>query len=42
MSGGAPVRAVDDPGKPIAIHFVIDAGVGGIDIYRLPVAARES
>jgi len=24
-----------DPGKPISIHFVIDGGVGGLDIYRL-------
>jgi hypothetical protein len=37
LSGGAPMRAVDhpDPSKPIAIHFVIDGGVGGIDIYRV-------
>ena len=32
-----PARAVShpDPGKPISIHFVIDGGVGGLDIYRL-------
>lgn len=32
-----PAKAVPhpDPGKPISIHFVIDGGVGGLDIYRL-------
>jgi hypothetical protein len=37
MPGVTPIRAVDnpDPSKPIAIHFVIDGGVGGIDIYRV-------
>ena len=37
IPGAAPVRAVDnpDPSQPIAIHFVIDGGIGGIDIYRL-------
>jgi hypothetical protein len=32
-----PAKAVPhpDPDKPISIHFVIDGGVGGLDIYRL-------
>jgi hypothetical protein len=32
-----PLRAVPqpDPSQPISIHFVIDGGIGGIDIYRL-------
>jgi hypothetical protein len=37
LSASVPIHAVDnpDPSKPISIHFVIDGGVGGIDIYRV-------
>jgi hypothetical protein len=37
LGSNVPVRAVDspDPTKPTSIHFVIDGGVGGIDIYRV-------
>jgi hypothetical protein len=30
-----PSRAVPNPGQPISIHFVIDGGIGGLDIYRI-------
>jgi predicted membrane protein len=37
LGSNVPVRAVDRPdeSKSTSIHFVIDGGIGGIDIYRL-------
>jgi hypothetical protein len=37
LSNKLPARAVPhpDPAKPISIHFVIEGGIGGLDIYRL-------
>jgi len=37
IEGSAAIGGQDvhEPDKPISIHFVIDGGVGGLDIYRL-------
>jgi hypothetical protein len=38
LGSSVPVRAIAPPAnatKPTSIHFVIDGGIGGIDIYRL-------
>jgi len=37
MTPKIPAQAVPnpDPSQPISIHFVIEGGVGGLDIYRL-------
>jgi hypothetical protein len=37
MQPKIPAHAVPDPdpSQPISIHFVIEGGVGGLDIYRL-------
>jgi hypothetical protein len=37
LSNRIPAKAAEpiDPNQPVAIHLVIDSGVGGIDIYRV-------
>jgi hypothetical protein len=39
-----PETAVPDanPDQPTTIHFVIEGGIGGVDVYRLPSDAPEA
>ena len=38
LSNQVPANAPPAPTEPISIHCVIEGGIGGVDVYRLPPA----